>query len=90
MAFEWDPEKEARNVVRRGISFAILARLDWDTAVTFEDTREDYGERRFVTYGLVDGELHVVVHTPRRKTERIISVRKATNRERDWYATQQA
>ena len=88
MPFEWDPAKDAQNVARRGFSFAIVERLDWDTSVTFEDLRQDYGERRFVTFGLIDAELYVVVHTPRRTVDRVISMRTATKKEREWYATQ--
>jgi uncharacterized protein (DUF4415 family) len=36
--------------------------------LTGEDTRENYGEPRFLTMGMIDGAPHVVVHTPRDET----------------------
>lgn len=84
MPLEWDPAKDAQNVARRGISFAIVERLEWETSVTIEDTR-DYGERRFITVGVIDAQLYVVVWTPRGEHMRIISVRKADARDRRIY-----
>ncbi len=60
MRLEWDQAKDAENVKRRGISFDVIQRLNWDTALTVEDDREDYGEPRFITVGWIDGMLHVV------------------------------
>jgi len=44
MAISFDPEKNARNIAERGLSFERVVELDWDTAVVVEDTRRDYGE----------------------------------------------
>jgi uncharacterized protein len=85
VALEWDPEKDAQNIVRRGFSFAIVERLDWESALTVEDTRADYGERRFISVGWIDNELFVVVWTPRGEAVRVISARKASARERKLY-----
>jgi uncharacterized protein len=85
---EWDDAKNAKNIAARGISFAIVERLDWDTTVTARDDRLDYGEPRYITLGLIDAALYVIVHTPRGERTRIISVRRANRKERDWYATQ--
>jgi len=46
MAITFDPEKNAKNIVERGLSFKWVAELDWDTALIIEDTRRDYGEPR--------------------------------------------
>ena len=53
--------------------------------VTFEDTRFDYGEPRFITIGRLEGHVVVVAHTPRRKNTRIISMRKGNRREEKAY-----
>lgn len=83
---EWDDEKLARNVVERGIHFSEAERIDWSTAQTFTDDRIDYGEDRFVTRGLIDGRLHILVFVMRGERMRIISLRKADSRERRNYA----
>jgi uncharacterized DUF497 family protein len=46
-----------------------------------EDTRRDQGERRFVTAGLLDDRVVVIVWTPRNNSRRIISMRFSHGRE---------
>ena len=56
-----------------------------DDALTVEDDRRDYGEDRFITVGFLDGTMVVLVWTPRDEAYRIISMRKANERERALY-----
>lgn len=51
----------------------------------FADDRYDYGEPRFITLGCLEGRVVVVAHTPRHKSSRIISMRKANEREQKNY-----
>ncbi len=53
--------------------------------LTVEDDRQDYGEDRFITIGFLDGRMVVVVWTPRSSMHRIISMRKANEREEALY-----
>ena len=53
--------------------------------LTVEDDRRDYGEERFITIGFLDETMVVLVWTPRDGTRRIISMRKANERERTLY-----
>ena len=59
----------------------------FSTAVdTVEDDRRSYGEERFITIGFLDGTtMVVVIWTPRSGAYRIISMRKANERERRLY-----
>lgn len=87
MKFEWDAEKERVNIEQRGISFRLAARVFLDVAhITLIDDRQDYGETRYLTYGMVDGRLFVVAHTPREDRVRIFSARKANAREQRKFA----
>jgi hypothetical protein len=52
---EFDPAKNLRNIRTRGLSFDLVLHLDWETALTLEDTRQDNGERRFRVLGMIDG-----------------------------------
>ena len=79
--FTWDDGKRQATLASRGIDFAIVARLDWATAIILPDDRRDYGEVRLRIMGLIDGRLHAVIATPRGDTLRIISLRKANERE---------
>jgi len=57
MAFTFDPEKSARNVADRGLSFDLVERLEWETALVVEYIRKDYGETRLQVLALMDGRL---------------------------------
>ena len=47
----------------------------------------DYEEDRFITVGWLDGDMIVMVWTPRGKVRRIISMRKANDREKTLYTS---
>lgn len=53
--------------------------------LTFEDDRQDYGEPRLVTFGLLRDRLVFVAWTRRGDTHRVISMRKANEREQKRY-----
>jgi hypothetical protein len=77
MEIEFDPDKSAKNVEVRGLPFDLVADFDFDSALVAPDTREDYGEDRFIALGLIDDRLHVVACTMRGDRLRVISLRKA-------------
>ena len=81
MEIEFDPEKNARNIRDRGISFDQAPEFDWDSALVWSDTRQDYGEERFIALGLIGERLHSLVFTVRGNAVRVISLRKANRRE---------
>lgn len=86
MVATFDPEKNARNIEKHGVSLADGdGVLNDPLALTIEDTAAE-GEPRFVTVGMnVFGALMVVVWTPRGDETRMISVRKAEPKERRTY-----
>jgi hypothetical protein len=77
----YDVAKNERNVRERGLPFELAAQLEWATAWIEEDTRRDYGERRFRALGVIEERLYVLVFTPRGDTLHLISLRKANARE---------
>ena len=81
MQLSFDPVKNERNVHERGLAFALVSELDWATAVIDEDTRKNYGERRFRALGCIGERLYALVFTPRGGKLHIISLRKANPRE---------
>jgi uncharacterized protein len=62
MRITYDPATNARNLTERGLSFELVADLEWETAVSQEDTRKDYGEPRFRILALLTERLHVACH----------------------------
>ena len=83
--FEWDEEKKQTNFSDHGLSFEDAETVFSGKCVTFEDTRYDYGEPRFVTLGRLEGRTVVIAHTPRGENTRMISMRKANSREQKTY-----
>ena len=81
MKFIYDPAKNAKNIDERGLSFDRVAEIDWQQVVIVEDTRKDYGERRFRAFGMIGERLFAVVFTPRADAIHVISFRKANKRE---------
>ncbi len=88
MEFEWDEAKRLANISKHGIDFIDVAAVFDGGTVTVEDDRYDYGERRFVTFGLLQGRVVAVVYTERGNYTRIISARKATKYEQRIYFEQ--
>lgn len=85
MDFEWDEEKRLRTLRERGIDFELAIEVWAGRVVERADPRDYDGETRFVCFGEVDGRLHAVVYTWRGDVRRIISARKANERERRAY-----
>ena len=83
--YQWDEDKSGENRRLRGFGFALVERFDWTGALTRRDLRIE-SEERWISLGLVDERMHVVVWTPRGPYTRIISMRKANDREVARYA----
>ena len=84
---EWDSRKAESNLKKHGVSFDEAATVFIDPlAVTVIDSA-DHGEERDITIGVSAlGKLLLVVHIEKSgDTIRIISARKATNKERSFY-----
>ncbi len=81
MCFSYDPDKNQRNIELRDLNFDRVAELDWDNAWIYKDERNEYNEIRFIAYGMLDKRLHFVCFTETKDGIRIISFRKANNRE---------
>jgi uncharacterized DUF497 family protein len=85
IALTWDPAKRTKNLARHGLDFARCEEVFAGQTIEFEDDRMDYGERRVVTLGFLDTNLVAIVSTERGPDTRIISMRRATRRERKIY-----
>jgi uncharacterized DUF497 family protein len=85
MRITFDPVKNDRNAVERGLSFELVAELAWEKAVSVEDTRKDYGERRLRVMAHLGNRLHVAVVTMRGDAVHVISFRKANRKEVKFY-----
>lgn len=89
MIVDFDPVKNERNIRERGLSFERVAEVDFNTALVFPDTRKAYGETRYIALCYLDRRLHVLCFTETVKGIRVISFRKANNREASRYGKTQ-
>ncbi len=86
MNFEWDKEKNKENIHKHGLDFVDAREMFKAPMLTDLDTREDYGEDRFIGIGFLKSSVAVVVYTePDEQTIRIISLRKALKDERQQF-----
>ncbi len=81
MRIGFDPIKRADTLAHRGLDMAQCAHVFDGVSLTFSDLRQDYGEDRFITVGYYEGRMVVLVWTNRGDERRIISLRKANERE---------
>jgi uncharacterized DUF497 family protein len=87
MKIEYQQAKRDATLEERGVDMARAGEVfDGDT-LTVEDDRQDYGEIRQITIGFLDGRMMVMVWTQRGNARRIISLRKANEREQKTYAS---
>lgn len=81
MEFTWSETKRAANLKAHGLDFVDAPRVFEGVTFTFKDDRFSYGEQRYITLGLLAGVPVSMAHTETKHEIRVISFRKATNRE---------
>ena len=87
LIFEWDPPKNRSNIEKHGVSFEEASTVFQDTlSLTIDDPLHSIGEERLILIGMSQkNRILVVVHTERGDNIRIISARKTTKNEREYY-----
>lgn len=87
MLIEFDAAKRDKTLQERRLDFAHCKEVFAGPELTQLDARCEYGEDRYITFGLLDASWVVVVWTPRGANRRIISMRFANEREIKRYAS---
>lgn len=87
MRFVWDQRKNRDNIRKHGIDFRDVPDMFNHPMLVRLDTRQDYGEDRWIGVGLLKSIVAVVIYIEwlDEETIRIISARKATGHEKDEY-----
>ena len=88
MKVSYDPEKRAKALAERGLDFDDAVHVFAGSVFDLDDDRKDYGEPRWITFGLLNERMVVLVWTLRGATRHIISMRKANEREQKIYQVQ--
>ena len=81
----YDPAKRTLTLANRGLDFDDAALVFEGRHLTALDNRRDYGERRWISVGALDGRTVVIVWTPRDGSRRVISMRYAHDKEVRWW-----
>jgi uncharacterized DUF497 family protein len=87
MNIVFDSQKDSINQAKHGISLADAELMEWETAVIWPDNRYDYQEVRMIALGYIGNRLFNTVFVDRDNNRRIISLRKANQREIKRYAS---
>jgi uncharacterized DUF497 family protein len=90
MRITYNHRKRDTTLAERGLDFRRAREVFDGAHLTREDERIDYGELRFITIGWLDSRLVVLAWTARGRARRVISMRKANEREVKKYASQVA
>jgi len=81
MRLEFDPDKDAGNQAKHGVSLSLAGELDWEAALVWVDERFEYGELRMIALAPETNVLYYVAFVDRGDVRRVISVRRANRRE---------
>jgi len=85
MQIDFDPAKRNWTLQARGLDMGRAEEIFADTSYTTQDDRQDYGEPRWITIGFLDRRMVVMVWTQQGQKRRIISLRKANDREQTFH-----
>lgn len=85
MKLVWNEDKRQLTLEERGVDFLYAALIFESETLTREDNRENYGEVRFISLGLVDDVPYVVVHTERDGETRLITAWKGGRKDYEKY-----
>ncbi len=81
MTFDWDERKRRANLRQHGLDFKDAEKIFENETLLIIDDRFDYGETRYVSFGMLDNIVVAVVYTGSDELIRIISLRRATRNE---------
>ena len=82
----FDPAKNERNIRVRGLSFERAVDFSFESALFAIDGRKEYKETRVIAIGMLGDRVHALCFTETTDGIRVISFRKANDREVKRYA----
>jgi uncharacterized protein len=85
MEIEYDLAKRLLTLEQRGLDMNNASLVFSGLKMTMPDDGRDYGEPRWITVGFLNNRMVIVIWTPRNGKTRIISMRKANDREQENY-----
>lgn len=86
MRYTYDPKKRAANLKKHGYDFKDAPQvIESASTVTFEDRRFDYAEQRFITLGMLRGDVVAIATAETDDEIRVVSMRRAERNEEKIY-----
>jgi len=85
MKIEFDEAKRLWTLENRGLDFLDVLSVFAGDYVELLDDKKDYGETRYLVYGMLDDRNVSIVWTPREDRKRIISMRHVHDKEAKIY-----
>jgi uncharacterized DUF497 family protein len=86
MRYTDDAKKRIANFKKHGYDFSDAPHvIEGAATVTFEDRRFDYAEQRFITLGVLRGDVVVIATAETNDEIRVISMRRAERNEEEIY-----
>lgn len=87
MQITFDATKDAINIAKHHVSLALALELEWDAAHVWKDERFAYDEIRLCGLVPLGEQIFHVAFTEHDDCYRVISLRRATNREKKDYVS---
>ncbi|MBF0428620.1 MAG: BrnT family toxin [Magnetococcales bacterium] len=81
MLITYDPAKRDKTLAERGLDFKNADLVFAGRIYEIEDLRKDYGERRVMCFGTLNGRMVVIGYVQRGEAYHIFTMRKANERE---------
>lgn len=82
----FDPQKDRANLAKHGVALSDFPGFDNDSIV-IPDNRRNYGEERWRAFGRIGGVGYMIVFTVRGHEIRLISYRRAHEKEMRYHGT---
>jgi uncharacterized DUF497 family protein len=82
----YDPAKRRRTLEERGLDFERASEVFEALTLEVDDDRHDYGEKRILCVGFLDGRMVMVGYTPRGTARHVFSMKRCNEREVRRYA----
>jgi len=81
MRLMFDPLKDVANLAKHGVALSFAEALEWAESWVWTDVRREYGENRQCALVPNGQRLYFVAFVDRGEVRRVISLRKANQRE---------
>ena len=88
MLYDWDNSKAATNLAKHGVAFEAVVGIEWSASLIRATLNHQGGEPRLLAFVPIGELLHALVYSVETRCVRVISLRRASQREVKFYASE--